>query len=404
MKTAILILLVGILPLNIAFPQERPSYPRWSCQPNSHIKNNLRAVITDEGFSCWAQCEDPIDFPDTWRAPEGDERIHACLDSTRFPQTGLGQAACSESLGVPAQCLPSSSGGGGSDNSTKALIAGGVAIAAVAVVKYLAPETPEGVNIRPKANIAFRDGMAVSTAGLLADCGIGRLPPFPPTPERDGRNPTPVFSGLGFFKKRRPPMKTAILILLVGILPLNIAFPQERPSYPRWSCQHNSLIKNNLRAVITDEGFSCWAQCEDPIDFPDTWRPPEGDGRIHACVGQVLTDDIGLDTVACSESLGTPAQCLPSSGGGGGSDNSTKALIAGGVAIAAVAVVKYLAPETPEGVNIRPKANIAFRDGVAVSTAGLLADWRNWEVAAVSANAGQGWTKPYARVQWTWVF
>ena len=197
-------------------------------------------------------------------------------------------------------------------------------------------------------------------------------------------------------------MKTAILILLAGVLPLNFSIAQEVEEYqPRWRCDHNSLITYPKQAVRTDDGFSCWAQCERPT--PD-FLSPLGDERIHACVDQVLTDDIGLDEIACGESLGIPPQCLPSSGGGGGSDNSTKALIAGGVAIAAVAVVKYLAPEVPEGVNIRPKANIAFRDGVAVSTAGLLADWRNWEVAAVSANAGEGWTKPYARVQWTWVF
>ena len=197
-------------------------------------------------------------------------------------------------------------------------------------------------------------------------------------------------------------MKTAILILLSSVLSASTVLATHAPErYPTWRCNHHSTIKNYLQAVVTSEGFSCWAQCEEP---PQGFISPEGDGRIHACVDQVLTDDIGLDEIACEESLGVPAQCLPSSGGGGGSDNSTKALIAGGVAIAAVAVVKFLAPETPEGVNIRPKANIAYRDGMAVSTAGLLADWRNWEVAAVSANAGEGWTKPYARVQWTWVF
>ena len=141
-----------------------------------------------------------------------------------------------------------------------------------------------------------------------------------------------------------------------------------------------------------------------PPPFPQNYEPPLGDGRIHACVDQVLSNDIGLDERACEASLGPVTPCLPSSGGGGGNDSSTKALIAGGVAIAAVAVVKFLAPEIPEGVNIRPKANIAFRDGVAVSTAGLVGDWRNLEFAAVSANTGQGWTKPYAKVQWTWVF
>ena len=197
-------------------------------------------------------------------------------------------------------------------------------------------------------------------------------------------------------------MKTAILILLAGILPLNLSVAQEDTEYePRWRCQHNSNITYPEQAVRTDDGFSCWAQCERPQEGDLT---PLGDERIHACVDQVLSDSIGLDEQACEASLGPVTPCLPSSGGGSGSDNSTKALIAGGVAVAVVAAVKYLAPETPEGVNIRPKANIAFRDGAAVSTAGLVGDWRNWKFAAVSANAGQGWIKPYARVQWTWVF
>ena len=197
-------------------------------------------------------------------------------------------------------------------------------------------------------------------------------------------------------------MKTAILILLASVLPLNLSIAQEAEEYePRWRCQHNSLITYPLQAVRTDDGFSCWAQCERPT--PD-FLSPLGDERIHACVDQVLTDSIGLDVKACEASLGVPPQCLPSSSGGGGSDSSTKALIAGGVAIAAVAVVKFLAPETPEGVNVRPEANIAYRDGLAMSTAGIVGGWRNWQFSAVSANTGQGWTKPYARVQWSWVF
>ena len=195
-------------------------------------------------------------------------------------------------------------------------------------------------------------------------------------------------------------MKKAFLIFLSGILSVVSVAAQAQLEYPRWRCNHNSIISDLDKAVQTEEGFSCWAQCEQPSGL---FNVP-GDRRIHACLDQQLSDSIGLDEQACEASLGIPAQCLPPSSGGGESNNSTKALIAGGVAIAVVAAVKFLAPETPEGVNIRPKANIAFRDGVAVSTAGLLADWRNWQVAAVSANTGQGWTKPYAKVQWTWVF
>ena len=197
-------------------------------------------------------------------------------------------------------------------------------------------------------------------------------------------------------------MKTAILILLAGILPLNFSIAQEVPEFePYWHCEHNARISYPDQAVRTDEGHSCWAQCFPP---PPNFQGPGGEGRIHACLDSTRFPNTGLGERACEASLGPVAPCFPSSGGGGGSDSSTKALIAGGVAIAAVAVVKYLAPEVPEGVNIRPEANIAYRDGLAMSTAGIVGGWRNWQFSAVSANTGQGWTKPYARVQWSWVF
>ena len=163
-------------------------------------------------------------------------------------------------------------------------------------------------------------------------------------------------------------MKHAILIFLTGILSVNSAVVAQELEYPRWRCDHNRLISFDLQAVRTDEGFSCWAQCEAPAG---PFHSPLGDQRIHACLNQVLSDDIGLDEQACEASLGVPSQCVPSSGGGS-SNNSTKALIAGGVAIAAVAVVKYLSPDFPEGVNVRPEANIAYRDGLAMSTAGIV--------------------------------
>ena len=196
-------------------------------------------------------------------------------------------------------------------------------------------------------------------------------------------------------------MKNAILIFLAGILPVNFTVAQVELDYPRWRCFHNSTLADDLRAVNTEEGFSCWAQCEMP-EFGDSF-PPINEW-IHACMDQEPYDSLGTGAIDCEESLGIPRQCLPPSSGGGGSDSSTKALIAGGVAIAVVAAVKYLAPETPEEVNVYPKANIAYRDGLAMSTAGIVGDWRNWEFSAVSTNTGNGWTKPYARIQWAWVF
>ena len=196
-------------------------------------------------------------------------------------------------------------------------------------------------------------------------------------------------------------MKNAILIFLAGILLVNFTVAQVELEYPRWRCFHNSTLHGDDRAVNTDEGFTCRPTCMLP-EFGDP-LPPK-DQWIHTCLDSTRFENSGLGELACEEFSGIPRQCLPESSGGGGSDSSTKALIAGGMAIAVVAAVKYLAPETPEGVNVRPEANIAYRDGLAMSTAGIVGGWRNWEFSAVSANTGNGWTKPYARVQWSWVF
>ena len=196
-------------------------------------------------------------------------------------------------------------------------------------------------------------------------------------------------------------MKNAILIFLIGILPVNFTVAQVELEYPRWRCYHNSTLISEDRVRDTEEGYTCLPTCMLP-EFGDP--EPSRDEWIHACSDLISSEHSALGEQVCEESLGIPRQCLPPSSGGGGSDSSTKALIAGGVAIAAVAVVKYLAPETPEGVNVYPKANIAYRDGLAMSTAGIVGGWRNWEFSAVSANTGNGWTKPYARVQWSWVF
>ena len=60
--------------------------------------------------------------------------------------------------------------------------------------------------------------------------------------------------------------------------------------------------------------------------------------------------------------------------------------------------------ELPDGAQIRPSANVAYRDGFAYSTAGLAVDWRKWQFSAVSGNDGRGWSKPYMRAKWEWVF
>ena len=195
-------------------------------------------------------------------------------------------------------------------------------------------------------------------------------------------------------------MKTTILTILFSILLNGVTFAQDSGSKfePYWHCEANELIHPDLRRGET--GFSCWAQCFQP---PDLYDGPPDEERFNGCPDQVPSDNLARDENRCEASLGPVTPCLSASSGGGTS-NADKALIAGGVAIAAVAAYHFLAPEMSEGLNVRPVANLAYRDGLAVSVAGLKGNWRNVEFSAMSANAGEGWTKPYARVQWAWAF
>ena len=100
------------------------------------------------------------------------------------------------------------------------------------------------------------------------------------------------------------------------------------------------------------------------------------------------------------------AQCIfPSSGQSNSGNSTNKALIAGGVVVAGVALWNFLQPEIPvEGLEIQPKANFAYRDGFPSSSFSLQGEYGNWAFSASSVHTGKQWTKPYARAQWAWVF
>ena len=186
-------------------------------------------------------------------------------------------------------------------------------------------------------------------------------------------------------------------ILLISILLIMPSVAQQFVE-PHWACFPNS----GFEGEIGSEGYTCFPVCTE--DEFDGRHLSLRQNRRNACTGSGydLTDPD--DNFRCAAAQGDPICSVSSSGGGGGTSNADKALIAGGVAIAAVAAYNFLSPDLPEGVNLRPVANLAYRDGLAVSVAGLQGNWRNLEFSAMSANAGEGWTKPYARVQWAWAF
>ena len=185
-------------------------------------------------------------------------------------------------------------------------------------------------------------------------------------------------------------------ILMVGILSIMPSIAQEAFE-PHWICLPNI----GFSGEIGTEGYTCAPVCTEAEDgiIPLSERR----NLRNACAGPLYDTTNADDAFRCAADQGDPI-CSISSSGGGGTSNADRALITGGVAIAVVAAYNFLYPETPEGVNVRPVANLAYRDGLAVSIAGLKGEWRNLEFSAMSANAGEGWTKPYTRVQWTWAF
>ena len=186
-------------------------------------------------------------------------------------------------------------------------------------------------------------------------------------------------------------------ILLISVLLIMPSTAQQFVE-PHWACAPNDILGDGKIGI---EGYTCFPVCTE--DEFDGRHLSLRHNRRNACTGSGYDHtDVG-DNFRCAAEQGEPI-CPVSSSGGGGTSNADKALIAGGVAIAAVAAYNFLSPDLPKGLNVRPVANLAYRDGLAVSVAGLKGEWRNLEFSAISANAGEGWTKPYARMQWTWAF
>ena len=85
-------------------------------------------------------------------------------------------------------------------------------------------------------------------------------------------------------------------------------------------------------------------------------------------------------------------------------DFHKKALLAVGVAFAGAVAVQAITPHLPEGLSLVPDVRSAYRDGLMMTSAELTAGWRKWTVSASAANFQGEWSRPYARVQWTWAF
>ena len=112
--------------------------------------------------------------------------------------------------------------------------------------------------------------------------------------------------------------------------------------------------------------------------------------------------DVGLPQ--CHPPGALPSSDSESSRSRGGGDNRRKALAAGGMALAAVAVYNAIGPDLPDGFALRPSARVAYRDGFPFASVALSGEYGNWAFAAFSSHAGYGWSRPYAEIRWAWRF
>ena len=193
-------------------------------------------------------------------------------------------------------------------------------------------------------------------------------------------------------------MKLMTLILTVILtVALPLAQAQDTSFHRSWDCL--TPIDGNPTTQ-----YRCYSLCADlgtDLRF-------DGDPLTFVCTQSHIPPGFEFASHTCSDYANAliPIQCVrPSSGQSSSSNSTNKALIAGGVVVAGVALWNFLQPEIPvEGLEIQPKANFAYRDGFPSSSVSLQGEYGNWAFSASSVHTGKQWTKPYARAQWAWVF
>ena len=207
------------------------------------------------------------------------------------------------------------------------------------------------------------------------------------------------------------------LILLILSLAMFLPVAAQENVRPYWDCLPGPSRTPYIYTVVCD--LSCSALgyrvqfhpeghiCETEDEFVDEhlfWVQCEEEARRQT---ENTCDDLTLEPLpGTNPPPMTVMATVSSPTSSGGSDGGKKALIAGGIAVAAVAFVKWLNPELPEGASFRPHANVGFRNGTAFTTAGLSAEWRNWRVSVASFHHGTGWARPSGRLDYRveWAF
>ena len=242
--------------------------------------------------------------------------------------------------------------------------------------------------------------------------------------------PTLLFALLGLFPAQQSPL---VMHLGLGqrllVLPLGQpALAQAAPSYVNgsWVCGYNS------HADLT----TCDPECPGEAircESVGLFQPHNCHGDRPDCTA--FTNSLGgqLDAPICGVGFSSSDECIlsrqappvterpdppdppvttnprpttPTSGGGGGGGSSGGgAVLAGGAALLVFHFANHWTDNwsqefLPEGLEVKPRANVVYRDGWSGAFAGLTATYGDWTMNASSRHSGEGWSGPDARLDW----
>ena len=194
-------------------------------------------------------------------------------------------------------------------------------------------------------------------------------------------------------------MLKALFPILLALFVCVPVLAQQAPFGGHWHCGPNRLGEEQLECFVACPGYTGPGLISriDPPGFHDC---------PHEQLG-IRWNDLFFCEGWFEDTM--PAVCFPP---GSHPDEFVipeqkfheRALLAFGVAFAAGVAVNALAPHLPEELSLVPEVKAAYRDGLMMTSAELTADWRNWTLSASAANFQGEWSRPYAKVQWTWAF
>ena len=245
--------------------------------------------------------------------------------------------------------------------------------------------------------------------------------------------PPILFALLGLFPAQQPPLILSLnqsaFALFLGqhaplVLPLDqTALAQAAPSYVNgsWECRYDS------RSDLT----YCPAECPSGAircESPNLFVGHNCEGNRPNCIEWINSRGGQIDAPICGVGFASSNECIlsrqappdppdppvtttprpttPTSGGGGGGGSSGGgAVLAGGAALLVFHFANHWTDNwsqefLPEGLEVKPRGNVVYRDGWSGAFAGLTATYGDWTMHASSRHTGEGWSGPDARLDW----